>query len=670
MQEPNKQPVSLPENAYRELKSGEAYTPLMPAASTPREVTPYSVTMGVVMAVIFSAAAAFLGLKVGQVFEAAIPIAIIAVGMGSVLGKKNMLGQNVIIQSIGASSGVIVAGAIFTLPALYILGLDAAFWQVFLSSLFGGLLGIVLLIPFRKYFVKEMHGKYPFPEATATTEVLVSGEKGGNQAKLLAVAGLVGGLYDFVVGTFGLWTEAVSTRICAWGAMAADKFKVVFSLNTSAAVLGLGYIIGLKYAMIITAGSCLVWFVIVPVVGSLAEAVDPAVMASLLGVTNEQLLADPAALFTPENLFAFIGKPLGIGGIAMAGIIGIIKQSKIIRQAVGLAVSEFGGNKAGAVNRDVPRTQRDITMKRILTILVATLLSVFIFFHFGLLDGWAQSLTAILIVFVIAFLFTTVAANAIAIVGTNPVSGMTLMTLILSSLILVSVGLNGSTGMTAALIIGGVVCTALSMAGGFITDLKIGYWLGTTPRKQESWKFLGTFVSAATVAGVMIILNEAYGFVGEGALVAPQANAMAAVIQPLMTGGQTPWMLYFCGAMLALVLTAIGVPALAFALGMFIPMSLNAPLVVGGLVAWFVSKRSKDEALNKARFDRGTLIASGFIAGGALMGVLTALLNYAEVDWKLEAWAASNGAEWTGLAMYIALIVYFAAHTLRAKKDE
>ena len=583
--EPEKIQTSLPENAYRELKPGEEYTPVMPASSNPKEVTPYSVTMGVVMAVVFSAAAAFLGLKVGQVFEAAIPIAIIAVGMGSVLGKKNMLGQNVIIQSIGASSGVIVAGAIFTLPALYILGLDAAFWQVFLSSLFGGLLGIVLLIPFRKYFVKEMHGKYPFPEATATTEVLVSGEKGGSQAKLLAVAGLVGGLYDFVVGTFGLWTESVSTRICEWGAVAADKFKVVFGLNTSAAVLGLGYIIGLKYAMIITAGSCLVWFVIVPVVGSLAEAVDPAAMLSLLGVTRADIVADPQSIFTAENLFAFIGKPIGIGGIAMAGIIGIIRQSKIIRQAVGLAVSEFGGGKSAAAAPE--RTQRDISMKRILTILIATLISVFVFFHFGLLDGWVQSVTAILIVFIIAFLFTTVAANAIAIVGTNPVSGMTLMTLILSSLVLVSVGLSGTTGMTAALVIGGVVCTALSMAGGFITDLKIGYWLGTTPRKQEAWKFLGTFVAAATVAGVMIILNKSYGFVGEGALVAPQANAMAAVIQPLMTGGQTPWMLYFCGAALALVLTSIGVPALAFALGMFIPMELERPAGggrTGGLV--------------------------------------------------------------------------------------
>ena len=666
MQEQNK--TSLPENAYRELKPGETYEPVMPTASQPKEITPYSVGMGLVMAIIFSAAAAYLGLKVGQVFEAAIPIAIIAVGVGSVMGKKNMLGQNVIIQSIGASSGVIVAGAIFTLPALYILGLEAAFWQVFLSSLFGGMLGILLLIPFRKYFVKEMHGKYPFPEATATTEVLISGEKGGNQAKLLAIAGLVGGLYDFVVATFGLWVDTISTRLTEWGTVVADKFKVVFSLNTSTAVLGLGYIIGLKYALIITAGSALVWFIIVPLVGSLASALDPATMATLLGVSNEHLLANPEQLLTAENLFQFIGKPLGIGGIAMAGIIGICRQAGIIRQAIGLAVSELGGKKG---TQEAPvRTQHDLTMKFILTVLCATLVCVFVFFQFGLLDNWLQSVVAILIVFVIAFLFTTVAANAIAIVGSNPVSGMTLMTLILSSLVLVSVGLHGTTGMTAALVIGGVVCTALSMAGGFITDLKIGYWLGTTPRKQEAWKFLGTIVSAATVAGVMIILNKTYGFVGENALVAPQANAMAAVIQPLMTGGQTPWMLYFCGAALALILTLIGVPALAFALGMFIPMGLNAPLVVGGLVAWFVSTRSKDEATNKARFDRGTLIASGFIAGGALMGVLSAVLKFANVDWYLTDWASTKGAEWTGLVMYLAIIAYFAWHSLQAKKEE
>lgn len=645
---------SLPENAYRELAPGEEYKPIMPANSKPKEVTLYSVVFGIIMAIIFSAAAAYLGLKVGQVFEAAIPIAIIAVGVGNLLNRNNMLGQNVIIQSIGASSGVIVAGAIFTLPALYILGLDAQFYQIFLSSLFGGLLGILLLIPFRKYFVKEMHGKYPFPEATATTEVLVSGEKKGNQAKLLAVSGLIGGLYDFFISTFGWWTENVSTRIMGWGEMLAEKTKLVFKVNTGAAVLGLGYIVGLKYAAIICAGSFAVWFVLIPFISYFAEGQTVAVGD---GIT--MLLRD----MSPEQIFSNYARHIGIGGIAMAGIVGIIRSSKIIRQALGLAVKELSGKKGAEEVGE--RTQRDLSMKFILIGLLAVLITTFLFFQFGVLDNIFQTLVAILIVFIISFLFTTVAANAIAIVGTNPVSGMTLMTLILASLVLVSAGLSGTNGMMAAMIIGGVVCTALSMAGGFITDLKIGYWIGTTPAKQETWKFLGTAVSAATVAGVMIILNQTYGFVGENALVAPQANAMAAVIRPLMEGGTTPWMLYFAGAALALILTMIGVPALAFALGMFIPLELNTPLLVGGLVSWYVSTRSKDGKVNKMRRERGTLIASGFIAGGALMGVISAVLKYAGADWY-STW---SGAEWLAVVMYVVIIAYFIWDSLRAKAE-
>ncbi len=645
---------SLPDNAYRELKPGEEYKPIMPAKAHPREVTTYSVVFGIVMAIIFSAAAAYLGLKVGQVFEAAIPIAIIAVGCGNLMKKNNMLGQNVIIQSIGASSGVIVAGAIFTLPALYILGLDVQFYQIFLSSLLGGLLGILMLIPFRKYFVKDMHGKYPFPEATATTEVLVSGEKKGNQAKLLAVSGLIGGLYDFIISTFGWWTENVSTRIVGWGEMLAEKTKLVFKVNTGAAVLGLGYIVGLKYAAIICAGSFTVWFVLIPFLSYFADGQTVAVGE---GVTA--LLRD----MSPEQIFTHYARHIGIGGIAMAGIIGIIKSSGIIRQALGLAVKELGGKKSA--EEVTERTQRDLSMKFIVTGLLATLITTFVFFQFGVLNNIFQTVVAILIVFIISFLFTTVAANAIAIVGTNPVSGMTLMTLILASLVLVSAGLSGTGGMMAAMVIGGVVCTALSMAGGFITDLKVGYWIGTTPVRQERWKFLGTVVSAATVAGVMMILNQTYGFVGENALVAPQANAMAAVIKPLMEGGATPWMLYFAGAALALILTMIGVPALAFALGMFIPLDLNTPLLIGGLVSWYVSTRSKDEKVNKMRRERGTLIASGFIAGGALMGVVSAVLKYAGADW----YASWSGAEWLAVVMYVAIIGYFIWDSMGAKEE-
>jgi putative OPT family oligopeptide transporter len=661
---PEEKPIGLPENAYRELKEGERYEPILSPTKSYPEVTTYSLLMGLVMAVIFSAAAAYLGLKVGQVFEAAIPIAIIAVGLSTMTGRKNSLGENVIIQSIGASSGVIVAGAIFTLPALYILqakypALSVHFLQVFLSSLFGGVLGILFLIPFRKYFVSEQHGKYPFPEATATTEVLVSGAKGGNQAKVLVLAGLVGGLYDFIVATFGAWSEVVTTRIVPAGAELADKAKMVFKVNVGSALLGLGYIIGLKYAAIICAGSFVAWFVLIPVISYFADGQTVAVGANVVKMLGQM---------QPEEIFRAYVRNIGIGGIAMAGVIGIIRSSGIIKNAIGLAAKELGGKHA--VDKHIARTQRDLSMKLIAVGTIVGALLIFAFFQLGVVHNLTYALVGLAIVMVIAFLFTTVAANAIAIVGTNPVSGMTLMTLIISSGILVSVGLKGTEGMAAALVIGGVVCTALSMAGGFITDLKIGYWIGTTPRKQETFKFLGTLVSAATVGGVIMVLNKTYGFSGEGALVAPQANAMAAVIEPMMSGQAAPWMLYGAGAMLSLILTMIGVPALAFALGMFIPLELNTPLLVGGIIAHIVATRSKDASVNKARKERGTLIASGFIAGGALMGVVSAVIRFLGANLTLTEWAESNGAEVLAVVMYAAIIGYFIWDSLRAKPEQ
>lgn len=665
--EENKNQTGLPENAMRELREGETYEPIMPAQSNPREVTVWSVVWGLLMAVLFSAAAAYLGLKVGQVFEAAIPIAIIAVGLSSATKRKGALGENVIIQSIGACSGVIVAGAIFTLPALYIIQakhpeITVNFMQVFLSSLLGGILGILFLIPFRKFFVKDQHGKYPFPEATATTQVLVSGEKGGSQAKPLLIAGLIGGLYDFVVSTFGAWAESFSTRAIAGGAYLAEKAKLMFSINTSAAVLGLGYIVGLKYAAIICAGSALVWFVLVPLLPLLGDG-----MLQTLNPTFDLAEMGSVADMSPEAIFKTFARHIGIGGIAMAGLIGIIKQWGIIKGSISLAGRELKGSGAG--NKVVERTQRDISMKIIAVGVIVALIVTFLFFYMGVVDfNLLYAVVGILVIGIIAFLFTTVAANAIAIVGTNPVSGMTLMTLILASVIMVAVGLKGSAGMIAALVMGGVVCTALSTAGGFITDLKIGYWLGTTPAKQESWKFLGVLVSAATVGGVMIILNKTYGFVGDNALVAPQANAMAAVIEPLMSGTGAPWYLYAIGAVLAVVLNFFGVPALAFALGMFIPMDLNAPLLVGGAINWYVTTRSKDQALNNARGEKGTLLASGFIAGGALMGVVSAGIRFAGIEFDNSAWLANSWSEVLSLVMYIILILFLVKYTMKADK--
>ena len=657
--------TQLPENAFRELKPGEEYEPLMSPRSEYPEVNTWSVTWGVLMAMLFSAAAAYLGLKVGQVFEAAIPIAIIAVGVSTAAKRSKALGENVIIQSIGACSGAVVAGAIFTLPAIYILQakypeMSASFIKVFMASALGGILGILFLIPFRKYFVKEMHGKYPFPEATATTQVLVSGAKGGSQAKPLIVAGLVGGLYDFIVATFGWWNETVTTRMVGLGETIAEKAKLVFKVNTSAAVLGLGYIIGLKYAIYICLGSLAVWWLIVPGMSLLFHD-------TVLNIGGETV-TQTVGQMSPEMIFKTYARSIGIGGIAMAGIIGIVKSWGIIRTAVSLAGKELKGG-AGEASEQAVRTQRDLSFRFIAIASITALLITFIFFWLGVMHNLLFAVVSILLVTFIAFLFTTVAANAIAIVGSNPVSGMTLMTLILASVVLSAVGLSGPGGMLAALIMGGVVCTALSMAGCFITDLKIGYWLGTTPRKQQQWKFLGTLVSAATVAGVMMLLNQTYGFDPnvEGHLVAPQANAMAAVIEPVMNGQGAPWLLYGIGALIALIINFCGMPALAVALGMFIPLELNVPLVVGGAINWYVTSRSKEKAVNDARGERGTLIASGFIAGGALMGVVSALMRFGGLNFVNAEWLANPLSEFAALVAYILLICYFIRATKTAK---
>ena len=669
--EPTTTSNGLPDNAYKELKEGETYRPIMDPAQPYPEVTGWSVGWGVVMALLFSAAAAYSGLKIGQVFEAAIPIAILAVGLSAAFKKKNALGQNVIIQSIGACSGVVVAGAIFTIPALYILELPVNFFQTFLASLFGGFLGILFLIPFRKYFVKDMHGKFPFPEATATTEILVAGEKGGKQATVLVVSGLIGGVFDFVFNAFGFWPEVVTSRMVSFGQTIADRVKMVARLDISAMVFGLGYIVGLKYSTIIAAGSFLSWFVLVPLFNWVGHS-----LTVPLGTTATKLLSEMSA----EEIFRNYVRHIGIGGIAMAGIIGVIRSSKIIGGAFKLAYNEIVHRQAGSAEASV-RWQTDLRMNFVVLLVLLTALMIFVFFVGGVVFNFFHAIVGLLIVLIVAFLFTTVAANAIAIVGTNPISGMTLMTLILSSFILVRIGLSGTSGMVSALIIGGVVCTALSMAGGFITDLKIGYWIGSTPRKQETWKFLGTLVSAATVGIVIMVLNQTYGFKGPNAMVAPQANAMAAVIQPLMSQAPTPWTLYLVGSVIALILTTIGIPPLAFALGMYIPQELNVPLVFGGLVAWWVSSRTKVEKLNNARFQRGTLIASGFIAGGALFGVLNAFLKFLDQTLSergiqigynslfLTAWSESTNAEILGLFMFILLMAYALWDSMRAKEE-
>lgn len=667
----NKEKITgLPENAYRELNEGEEFKPVMPASGKFPEVTPWSLGMGLLMAVIFSAAAAYSGLKIGQVFEAAIPISIIAVGASAAMRKKGSLGQNVIIQSIGASSGVIVAGAVFTIPGLYILQakfpeIQVDFWQIFFSSLLGGFLGILFLIPFRKYFVKDMHGKLPFPEATATTEILMTGEKGGTQAKLLIVSGIIGGLFDFCFSAFKLWSEEITTRIVPAGQMMADKVKMVLKFNVSALIFSFGYLVGLRYALIITVGSLLSWLVLIPLVNEIG-----ALGAHLSGGVN------PFEAMSAEQLFKLYVRPVGIGAIAMAGIIGIIKSSGVIGSAFKLALGIGGKTQS---EEKVERTQKDLKMSFVMLFIFLTLVAVFIFLIIGVKITLVQAVVALITILIISFLFTTVAANAIAIVGSNPVSGMTLMTLILSSVILVSVGLKGWQGMVSALIIGGIVCTALSMAGGFITDLKVGYWLGTTPAKQQTYKFLGTLVSAATVGIVIFILNQAYGFVQTPQhpqpMTAPQANAMAAIIEPLMSGTGVSWVLLGIGAVISILINWLNISPLAFALGMFIPLPLNTPLVVGGLLNHWFSKSTKNEKLNNARVQRGILISSGFIAGAALFGVVGAFVIFFSGNGEamnLNVWPDSNakGAQITALVAFLALIAYFVWESFKAKEED
>lgn len=657
----------LPENAYRELKSGEVYKPVLSPQYKFKEVTPWSVVWGIMMAILFSAAAAYSGLKIGQVMEAAIPISIIAVGASTFFKKKGALGQNVIIQSIGASSGVVVAGAIFTIPALYILQLDVNFYQIFFSSLLGGFLGILFLIPYRKFFVKDMHGKFPFPEATATTEILITGEKGGSQAGVLIISALIGGVYDFMFQALGFWKETVTSVILPYGKDLADKAKMIVTFNVSALIVGFGYLVGLKFSTIIAVGSFLSWFVLIPLLNAIGGIAA--------GPDGTNFFANMSA----GQIFSDYVRHIGIGGIAMAGIIGILKSSKIIGSAFSMAFNSIVGGKKSKDDH-LERTDKDIKMTFIVLLILLTSIAILVFFILGVNVTLWQAIVAFLTVMIIAFLFTSVAANAIAIVGSNPVSGMTLMTLILSSFVLTSVGLNGESGMISAIIIGGVVCTALSMAGGFITDLKIGYWIGSTPMKQESWKFLGTLISAATVGIVIYVLNDTYGFIQTTAtphpMIAPQANAIAAVIQPLMSPtAQIHWMLYIVGAVIAILINAIGISPLAFALGMYLPLELNTPLLLGGIVAHFVKKSSKNEAIVKARDQRGTLIASGFIAGAAIFGVIGAFLKYILEkmnisDIRLAHWPETVGAEWLAVLMFVLLMVYMVIHISKAKPEK
>ncbi len=652
----------LPENAYTPLKEGEKYISYVPAEVIIPEVTKRSVFWGLFMSLLFTASAAYLGLKIGQVFEAAIPIAILAVGLGALYKRKSTISENVIIQSIGAASGVVVAGAIFTLPALYILNLKPTFFQIFLASFLGGCLGVLFLIPLRRYFCKEQHGLLPFPEATATTEILVTGDaEGGSQAKTLLFSAAIGGIYDFLVTGFNFWKEVISTRMVPIGVTIQEKLRLVAKINTLSAVLGLGYIVGLRYSAIICAGSFVSWFLLIPSIWYFGRFINFTIAPGTI----------PISQMEAEQIFSSYVRHIGIGGIACAGIIGIIKNLKIIISAFSLGFKEIFSKKK--IEGEVERTDKDLKMSTILLLIVGILIVTFFFFSLSLKVTLTFAIAALLIATIIAFLFTTVAARAIAIVGTNPVSGMTLMTLIIASFLFVQLGLKGQSGMMITLLIGTIVCTALSVAGGFITDLKIGYWLGTQPRNQERFKFFGIFVAALAIGGVILLLNNTYGFVktdtSPNPLPAPQANAMSAVLIAMFSPeSQAPWALYLAGILLALTMELIGIPPLAFALGMYLPIELNTPLLIGGYISHLVKKSSKDEKESKRRFDKGILISSGFIAGGALMGVVASVVQLIFKGKQRLALGDTIFGDWLGLLLFLGISVLLYFYSI--KKDK
>ncbi|TKJ41067.1 oligopeptide transporter, OPT family [candidate division LCP-89 bacterium B3_LCP] len=668
MSEANKG-LHLPENAFTELKNGETYTPMIPAEKGVLEVTGRSITFGILMIIIFAAAASYIALKLGQGIETAIPISILAIGFSAMVARKSILIENVNILAIGCTSGILVGGTVFVMPAIFMLNLEsdsflATFLQIFLVPFFGAILGVLFLIPFRKYFVADMHGKLPFPEATATTEILVTGEKGGSSAKVLIYSLGVGIVVDYLALAFRTWSDVFSTAAIPALANFTDKFKSVFAMNTSAAVLGLGVIIGVKFASIIMAGSMLAYFVLIPLVGNLSPVFAARPFTDIFfGFT------DDAGMFIPGV------RNIGIGGIFAAGVISILKMSPVIKQAMQQVVAQLF-KKHGDGDSD-SRLDKDIKMSTLAIIGIITAVLIFLYFRFVAVAGEANatsvSLISLIMTILIVFLFSAVSAWAIAMISVTPISGMTLTTLIIAAVVLSALGLSGASGMLAIILIGGVVCTALSMAGSLVTQFKIGYWLGSTPKTIQWSNIFGAALASLTVTAVIMLFAHVYGFGQPTAehpnpLPAPQASAMAAVANAFLGGQGAPWMLYAVGSVIAVLVTMVGVNPLAFALGMYLPIELNSPILLGACVGWLIKNSSKKEKISKFRADRGILIASGFIAGGALAGVFDAMTKMFGFEYTLPM---NEGLRnWLGLIMFAALAYFLYAYSKAGKVEE
>ena len=611
---------SLPENAYRQLNSGESYRPVVPPDARLPELTARSILWGLFLCLIFTVAAAYSGLKVGQVMESAIPISILAIGLARVYARRSSLLENVIITGIGGVAGSVVAGAVFTIPALYILKLSPHPVQTIFICLAGGCLGVLFLIPLRRYFVREQHGILPYPEATAITEVLVTGEKGGSQAKLLLQATAVAGIYDFFVTTFQVWKEYLDFRFVPVMRTLADRARMSFSFDAIGFILGLGYVMGLRSSMILCAGGVLSNFVLVPLIWFVGSHLDSAVYPATI----------PIAKMTAVQIYRNYARFVGVGAIATAGIFGIIKSLRVVIGSFSIALKVF--RKGEVVQPE--RTDRDMSMASILLGIVLGAIAVALLL--GHLEPSALIIvTGLLLTLIFSFFFASVAANAIATTARNPVSGMTMLTIILSSAVLLRFGVSGTSGMFFVTAIAGMVCTALSVSGQAITDLKTGYWLGSTPEAQEKVKFLGIIIAAVAAGLTIVMLAKTFQF-GEAApgdfrpvLASPQASIMKALVEGFMSRQPIAYLLFGIGAMIALIMEMLGQPSLIFALGMYLPLELNTPALVGGFLSHFLNKRSEKAGAPRAERirSRGVIIASGLMAGGALGGVFGAALR-------------------------------------------
>ncbi len=658
---------SLPENAYQPLKAGEIYLPLVPASMAPPEVTWRAVLWGTLLCIIFSVASAYSTLKVGQGMEAAIPISILAIGLARVYQRRSTVLENMIITGMGGASAAVVSGAVFTLPALYILHLDPHPVQTVFICLAGGCLGVLFLIPLRRYFVREMHGKFPFPEATAITEVLVTGEKGGSQAKLLLQATFIAAIYDFFVTTFHVWKEYLNFQFVPVVRSLADRGRMVFNFDAVGFILGLGYVMGLRIAMIFCAGGILVNFVLVPLIWFIG---------SHMGDTTVYPATIPISHMAASDIYRNYVRLIAVGAIASAGLAGLLKSLRVVAGSFGIALHAFRHGEAPQMDR----TDRDIPIVTILLGVVVGTIAVAAFF--GLLHvSWTVVALGLALTLLFSFFFTTVAANAIATTANNPASGMTLLTVIVSALVLLKFGLSGTTGMFFVMALAGMVCVALCASGQFITDLKAGYWIGSTPSAQEKVKFIGVVASAITAGLTIILLAKAYQF-GEAApgdlrqvLVAPQASALKAVVSGFMSGQPVAYMLFGIGAMVTVVLEMLGLSSMVFALGIYLPLQLTTPILCGGCLSHLVNQRGKKIGgeHGKSIRERGIIIASGLMAGGALGGVIGAALHlshwYREDLIQTPFYSNDLVSQSVSALFFIGLCIYVWFGSLKKEKE-